>query len=65
MIRWIANPHGALASVEIRSLINAAVWIVVLALMARRYQTKRQTAIALAIWASLVISGVVLVRLLN
>ena len=64
MMRWIANSQAA-GSGEIRGLITAAFWIVVLALMARRYQTKRQTAIALAIWASLVLSGVVLVRLLN
>lgn len=59
MVSWIAG-HP-----EIRRLIGATIWIAVLALMARRYQTKRHTAIQMAVWALLVLSGVVLVKLLN
>ena len=57
--------NWTIGGVEIRRFIDIAIWIGVLALMAKRFQTKRQTLISMVIWAVLLVSGVVLVRLLN
>ena len=60
MMRWLASHH------EVRRIIVAIVfWIGVLALMARPHQTRKQTALLIAVWALLVIAGVLLLKQLD